>query len=51
MTTETKERSEALGCAMLIALAAISVGIGSIFGAGYGWLAFGAILLALVVLA
>ncbi len=39
---------EGAGCVLLIAVFALAVGIGCIWGAGAGWLSFGAILLAIV---
>jgi hypothetical protein len=39
---------EGAGCIFLIGVGALAVGIGCIWGAGAGWLSFGTILLAII---
>ncbi len=46
---ELKISNEGIGCLLLVAIIALSVGLGSIFGSGYGWLMFGSILFICVV--
>lgn len=39
---EEKERRQSRGCFWVLAAVALSIGIGTIWGAGYGWLFLGA---------
>lgn len=49
MSAKKDDDAWAVGCLILIAAASASIGIGYIFGAGYGWLSFAAFMLIAVI--
>ena len=40
---------DAIGCVFLIAIGALSIGIGEIFGDGWGWITLAVIMTAIIV--
>lgn len=47
----SKSCNDGTGCVVWIALAAISIGVGCLWGSGMGWLTFGGILIAIILVA
>jgi hypothetical protein len=49
MSDDDDESHDELGCLVLIAIASLSIGVGCLFGDGYGWLTLGAICFYLII--
>ena len=45
----TKDENEAKGCALMVGLFCMSIGVGYMFGPAAGWATFGAVLILLVI--
>jgi hypothetical protein len=47
----SNSKDDGTGCAVIIAVVAISIGVGCLVNAGWGWITLGALFLAIVVIA